>query len=246
VRRLILSDIHANIEALEAVLADASGRYDTIVCCGDLVGYGGSPEEVIRWAQSAGLWIVRGNHDRACCGLEDPDWFNSDAQHAIAWTMEQLDREQTSWLAGLPCGPLCDGLCELAHGSPGDEDAYLIDRFDAQVVVRLLERPICFVGHTHLQGGWSWRQGLLRPLPPPGLESCERSIALHPGEAYLINPGSVGQPRDRDPRAAYALWDEDEQTLAFRRVPYDIASAQRRIRDAGLPTWLYERLAAGR
>jgi diadenosine tetraphosphatase ApaH/serine/threonine PP2A family protein phosphatase len=244
-RRLIVSDIHANLEALEAVLADAKGLYDEIVCCGDLVGYGASPAEIVEWARKDVSLIVRGNHDRVCAGLDDHDWFNSKAQAAVRWTVNELTEDQLAWLAALPAGPLfVDGFM-LAHGSPADEDAYLMEYEEVYTLVEMLVRPICFIGHTHFQGAWTWYRDDLYALQGPVAGRSETVHQLSPQNHYLINSGSVGQPRDRDPRAAYAIWDSATRELYLRRIAYDIASAQRRILDAGLPQFLAERLATG-
>lgn len=244
-RRLIVSDIHANIEALEAVLSDARGLYDEVLCCGDLVGYGASPAQVVDWAGAQVKLIVRGNHDRVCAGLEDHGWFNAKAQAAASWTAGQLDESQMDWLAALPAGPLLQEEFVLAHGSPADEDAYLLDYDEIYPLSEVLLRPICFFGHTHFQGAWTWYKDNLYTLTGPSGNRTEMVHELLPGNQYLINPGSVGQPRDRDPRAAYALWDSNSRELRFRRVTYDVASAQKRILAAGLPQFLADRLAIG-
>ena len=246
VRRLILSDIHANFVALDAVLRHADGAYDEIACCGDLVGYCADPREVIDWAREARPVLVRGNHDRACCGLDDMEWFNGPARAAAHWTMEELDDDARNFLLRLPGGPLRMEDYELVHGSPLDEDAYLLNSASVELIEHSLYRPICFAGHTHLQGGWSWQRGGLQRLPVPGRGAAERIIDLDPDYLYFVNPGSVGQPRDGDPRAAYALWDSEERLLRLRRIRYDVAEAQLRIMNAGLPKSLADRLALGR
>ncbi|MGC4053215.1 MAG: metallophosphoesterase family protein [Paludibaculum sp.] len=245
-RHLILSDIHSNLEALHAVLRHAEGAYDTIVCCGDLVGYNAAPIEVIDWARQTLSAVVRGNHDTVCCGVEDPLMFNSVARQAALWTLDELPPASRAWLADLPAGPLTFDSFEIAHGSPGGEDDYLIDTIDIHGLDQIMMRKICFFGHTHLQGGWSWQRGGIQRLTKPALGEDERIIDLDPDFLYLINPGSVGQPRDGDPRAAYAIWDAGNALLRFRRVKYDIRSAQNRIHEAGLPEYLADRLAAGR
>ncbi len=247
-RRLIVSDIHANIDALEAVLADAAGSYDEIFCAGDLVGYSANPAEVIDWARAAGgpRLIVRGNHDRACCGVSATGDFNKCALEAILWTRAELDDDRRAWLARLTAGPLAGDGFSLAHGSPADEDDYLTHSCEVEAAEDQFIHPVSLIGHTHIQGGWSFERGGILPISRPGSSERERVIDLHPDYFYVINPGSVGQPRDRDPRAAYALWDSDEHLLRFRRVRYDIRSAQSRIYEAGLPPFLAERLAVGR
>lgn len=245
-RRLILSDIHANLEALEAVLRDAAGRYDEILCCGDVVGYNASPGEVVDWARAHVAHIVRGNHDRVCSHPDEWNDFNSIAWAAAVWTHGRLGPDQLAWLRALPRGPLYLDDCQLVHGSPEDEDEYLVSRFDILPMHNFLQRKICFFGHTHLQGGWMWTRGGLAELEPPRRTEAERVYELDDDGLYMINPGSVGQPRDRDPRAAYALWDVARRTIAFRRVPYDVEGAQSRILSAGLPENLAHRLALGR
>lgn len=244
-RRLILSDIHGNIDALHAVLADASGRYDEIHCLGDLAGYGAAPAAVIAWARDNATSCVRGNHDRACSSREGIEYFNPAARNAAFWTLRTLCEEDRNWLAALPQGPLQFEDFELAHGSPADEDEYLISLHDAAAAKQFIMRPICFVGHTHLQRGWMWDRAGIHALDVPAAGQRERTHQLHPDALYLINPGSVGQPRDRTPLAAYALWDGERRTLAYRRTPYDVAAAQRRIIAAGLDPWLAERLGKG-
>ena len=244
-RRLIVSDIHANIEALDAVLKDTEGLHDEIVCCGDLVGYGASPAEVVDWAREKVNLIVRGNHDRVCAGLDDHGWFNTRAQAAAQWTAASLTSAQIQWLAALPAGPLLEDGFMLAHGSPADEDAYLLVYEEVYPLLEMLVRPVCFIGHTHFQGAWTWYRDDLYSLQGPALDGSEMIHELRPSNLYLINPGSVGQPRDRDPRAAYAIWDTDRRELRFRRVAYDVAAAQKKILDADLPPFLAQRLAIG-
>lgn len=244
-RYLILSDIHANWEALEAVLAQARGAYETVVCCGDLVGYGADPNRVVNWAREHCAAVVRGNHDKAAVGLEDLEWFNPVAREAALWTERALSVENLSYLRALPQGPRQVGPFQLLHGSPLDEDDYLLTAQEAAGLVDYLEAEVSFFGHTHLQGVFvldgelvGWRE---KPQPPAdGL-----TIQLEEGPLYLVNPGSVGQPRDEDPRAAYALWCPEERRLELRRTPYAIEVAQAKILRAGLPGVLAERLAWG-
>ncbi|MBI5281814.1 MAG: metallophosphoesterase family protein [Candidatus Solibacter usitatus] len=245
-RRLILSDIHSNLEALETVLRHAEGGYDQVVCCGDVAGYNASPVEVAAWAREHAGVIVRGNHDRACGGIEDLEWFNPAARIAAIWSMNELGEDAQEWLRALPAGPLSFDTFQLCHGSPGGEDDYLADGHDVEPLKDLLTRRICFAGHTHIQTGWSWQRGGLQRLPRPAPSQEERVIDLDPDYLYLVNPGSVGQPRDGDPRAAYAIWDDAGHLLYFRRARYNVRAAQMRIMDAGLPPSLADRLALGR
>jgi diadenosine tetraphosphatase ApaH/serine/threonine PP2A family protein phosphatase len=245
VRRLIVSDIHSNLEALEAVLQQADGSYDEILCCGDVVGYCACPAEVIDWARESVAAIVRGNHDIACCGGGGLKDFNPPARAAAIWTQEQLSEQDLGWLRRMPEGPLRFDGYEIAHGSPEDENQYLVSTADVEWLDRTLMRPLCFVGHTHRQGGWSWQRGGIQRIPAPTPKEPERIVDLDPDYQFLINPGSVGQPRDGDPRAGYALWNSEAHLLALRRVKYNVKVAQMRIVDAGLPHHLAERLAAG-
>lgn len=245
-RRLILSDIHSNRDALEAVLAHAAGQYDEIVCCGDLVGYNACPREVVAWAADAVSRIVRGNHDRVCAFIEEPNDFNSYALEAARWTNAQLTPSQIAWLRALPVGPLLAEGFEMFHGSPFDEDDYVVDREQARFLYGALRSPVCFFGHTHLQGGWMWVRGGIVDLRRPRFGETETIYEIEDGALCLINPGSVGQPRDRDPRAAYALWDANRRLVTLRRVEYSVETAQRRMLEAGLPENLALRLAFGR
>jgi predicted phosphodiesterase len=245
-RYLILTDIHGNIDALEAVLRDALGRYDEVVCCGDLVGYGASPAEVIDWVRQEAAVVVRGNHDRAVWETGLKETFNHAAYAAIEWCLKQLSPADVEWLRQLPSGPVWPYDFGLAHGSPLDEDQYLIFAEDVIGLELEFQRKLLFFGHTHRQGGWIWQHQGVQPAPAPGLRETQRVLDVQPDVHYLINPGSVGQPRDRDPRAAYAVWDSQQRLLTLRRVIYDVRAAQKRILAAGLPQSLAERLASGR
>jgi predicted phosphodiesterase len=245
VPHLILSDIHSNFEALEAVVADAAGEYDRVVCLGDLAGYGASPNEVIDWMRAHSVATVRGNHDRACLGDEVIEWFNPVAQAAARWTMATLTEENRSWLQSLPQGPLeVDGF-RILHGSPLDEDEYLLQVADVEPMASTLGVGVSFFGHTHVQGGFLVDHGRIRRLPRVASGAQALPVELDADVAYLVNPGSVGQPRDGDWRAAYAIYDAPERRLQYRRSAYDVDLAQTRIRGAGLPSILADRLAAG-
>lgn len=245
-RYLVISDLHSNWEALQAVLGDARGQYDRIVCCGDLVGYGPDPNAVVDWARDNLHAVVRGNHDRACGGMEDLEWFNPVARAASVWTTARLTPENYDYLRQLPAGPLpADGF-QLIHGSPLDEDEYLISATDARNAFDYLETSVNFFGHTHLQCGYAWANGYfqtMRQLDPFQGEVWHR---LDGDGIYLINAGSVGQPRDGDPRAAFALYDNEAREVVQRRVRYDHKATQRKIEAAGLPDVLGSRLAIGR
>ncbi len=240
-RSLILSDLHGNWEALEAVLARADGTFDRVVCCGDLVGYGADPNRVTAWVRANVAEVVRGNHDRACSGMDDLSWFNPIAREAAEWTLRALDSENLAYLRALPRGPIDAGGLTLAHGSPVDEDEYVATVEEARMIEGHLPAPRCFFGHTHLQGGFEYRRGsVVRPH-----FALHRPARLHRESWYLVNPGSTGQPRDGDWRAAYALYDEEGDELTLERTEYDVEGAQRKIREAGLPELLALRLETG-
>jgi diadenosine tetraphosphatase ApaH/serine/threonine PP2A family protein phosphatase len=247
-RYLILTDIHANLEALDACLADArKRRFDETLVLGDLVGYGGDPNEVVdRIIALEPLAIVRGNHDKVACGLEQADGFNSVARSAAMWTLEVLTPAHRQWLAALPEGPrVVDDLVEICHGSPFDEDAYIFDELDAVRALKVSTRPLCLFGHTHYPVTFEWSEADAVDTVGPATEA-ESALALKARSKYLLNPGSVGQPRDGDPRAAYAIVDVKKKCVELIRVMYPIQEAQSKVARAGLPEVLAHRLAVGR
>jgi diadenosine tetraphosphatase ApaH/serine/threonine PP2A family protein phosphatase len=246
VRYLILSDIHANWEALKAVLDHAAGEYERAICCGDLVGYGADPNAVVEWVRTHCAAVVRGNHDRACAGLDDLEWFNPVARVAAMWTQQALTPENAGYTRSLPHGPLALDGFQLLHGSPLDEDEYVIAAAEAAEAFTYLESRLAFFGHTHVQGGFLWNLARVEALGKTSPLSDRRRLELDPDCAYLVNPGSVGQPRDGDPRAAYLLFNTEERHLFYRRARYDVGTAQEKIRQAGLPPILADRLAVGR
>ena len=249
-RILVLSDIHANLEALDACL-EAAPPYDRIFNLGDIVGYGANPNEVIKIVRELGKVFVRGNHDRACSGMLSLDGFNANAGLAALWTHNHLADENLEFLRQLPKGPLA-GMenVMLVHGSVRDEDEYVLVLHDAQPLLEETESPLTFFGHTHIQCGFSeennHRWQTLMPIYRSPTGPQHFMFHLRPGTRYLINPGSVGQPRDNDPRAAFLLYDALEASITFYRIPYNIAAAQKKIYSAGLPERLAERLAEGR
>jgi len=245
VRYLIISDIHGNWEALEAVLGHCRGEYEAVLCCGDLVGYGADPNRVVDWARECVQIVVRGNHDRACCGLDDLEWFNPIARAAALWTGQALTDENLDFLRSLPRGPITVGSFQVLHGSPLDEDDYLVSAFSVSQIREYLEKPVSIFGHTHLQGGFQCHRNGVKRIPKPKPGEDRETIELDPDSWYLINPGSVGQPRDGDPRAAYILYDVDQRAIEYRRVPYDVQTARDKILKAGLPELLAERLETG-
>jgi predicted phosphodiesterase len=245
-RYLVVSDLHANLEALEAVLDSAKGEYDRILCLGDLVGYGADPNAVTEWVRQNAAVVVRGNHDRACAGLEDLEWFNPVARAAAEWTHNELAAENRAYIAALPKGPIAVDDFQVMHGSLLDEDEYMVVAADAGQAFPYLETSLAFFGHTHLQGGFEWARSRVRVIGRPELGQKQMLLELDPDNAYLVNPGSVGQPRDADPRAAYLLYNPEDRFLIYCRVPYNISLAQEKIRLAGLPDLLAERLGLGR
>jgi predicted phosphodiesterase len=259
-RALILSDIHANLEALNTVLA-AAGEWDQLWNLGDMVGYGGSPNQVLDLIRPLATLTVRGNHDRVCCGISSMVNFNPTARAAAKWTLEELSPDNLVWLRSLPQGPLYPELAELidaepggppvtlAHGSPLNEDHYIHTMRDAWAPLQQMTTAITFFGHTHVQGGFSQKQHdwyELHPRYPSGKQAETWTLPVPAGTRHLINPGSVGQPRDGDWRAAFAIYDSDAGEVVYHRVPYDLTTAQGRILMAGLPERLAARLREGR
>ncbi len=250
-RVLLLTDLHANLEALEACLK-AAPPYDIAVNLGDIVGYGASPNEVIERVRRLCRVNVRGNHDRACAGLSGIDGFNPIAAMSAHWTRQTITPDNLEWLKQLPAGPLATaGLAgvQFVHGSPLDEDEYLVSITNALEPLLGSRMPLTFFGHTHIQGGFCLYDDQGSEINPE-IDLSEKpgrgELQLNRKGRYLINPGSAGQPRDGDWRAAFAIFDSDRQAVDFFRVPYDVPSAQRRILDAGLPERLANRLVLGR
>lgn len=239
-RYAILSDIHGNLEALDAVLADAASRADAVLCLGDIVGYGADPVACIERVAERAELVVAGNHEHGAAGLLDLDWFNDRARAALQWTRRRLDVDHLAWLAARPLvGDLDDAT--LVHASPArpEEWDYLVTADEGYEVFAQFATRVCFVGHSHRACVWS--VGSSGRAYEPGATE----VAIERGRRYLINVGSVGQPRDRDPRAAYALWDVDGRRVSIQRVVYDLATARRKILAAGLPRFLAERLTIG-
>jgi len=248
-RTLILSDIHSNLTALETALEQAQGKYDRVICLGDIVGYGPDPNEVIRRVQGLQpVAVVRGNHDKACCGISDAGDFNAVARAAATWTREQLPPDNLAYLRQLDAGPLAVGDFQIVHGSIRDEDEYVFTPREAGENLELSQTPLTFCGHTHFQGGFALRDAgrleVLRVRIEPGVGFAE--YTLTPGVRYLINPGSIGQPRDGDPRAGFAFYEPEKQVVEYWRVPYDVEATQKRMKAAKLPEPLIARLSVGR
>ena len=247
-RYLVLSDIHSNLEALEAVLrASAAQRYDSVLVLGDLVGYGADPNAVVDRVRGLNpAAIVRGNHDKVAAGLDDAEDFNPMAKSAAHWTRDALTPDTLQYLRDLPTGPtIVDATVEICHGSPLDEDLYVVADIDAARSIAVARAPVCLFGHTHV--AVIARMDNQRSLEIEGPQGHpEFPTAIDADSKYLINPGSVGQPRDGDARAAYAIADLDNNVVTLYRVAYPIEAAQKKILDAGLPPMLAYRLGMGR
>jgi diadenosine tetraphosphatase ApaH/serine/threonine PP2A family protein phosphatase len=244
-RTAVISDIHANLEAFTTVLERIrSLKADEIVCLGDSVGYNANPNEVIDLLREGKIAGVLGNHDACAAGLEEPENFNPLARAAVLWTRERLTPENRQYLAGLPREQRVRDMF-LFHGSIHDTDRYILYRNDAVDNFRLLaglpgKLSAGFFGHTHVKTALTRQQRIISATL--ALEELE----LFPDKQYLLNPGSVGQPRDGDPRAAFLIYDDQARRVTFFRVEYDIRTCQEKIVNAGLPPRLAERLAWGR
>ncbi len=246
-RILVLSDLHGNATALDTVLDAAKGRWDLSVCLGDVVGYGPDPNEVTSRLRELGTQTIRGNHDKAVCGLMITDEFNPVAKAAVDLTREQLQPDHLKWLTDLPQGPFATDGIVLVHGAFQDEDEYVFT--PAQALDGLLDSSaeVTFFGHTHHQGGFSYLDSQLEILQiRPRPSESFAALRIEPPRRYLLNPGSIGQPRDGDPRAAFGIADLEHNTVEFWRIPYNIAAVQERMRQAHLPEALVQRLVVGR
>lgn len=239
---LVISDIHANLTALKAVITDA-GEFEAVWFLGDLVGYGPDPNECIELLRSQpNLVALTGNHDAATLKKLSTDSFNSEARRAVRWTQRQISKENLAYLGGLPAKVQVSDDVTLAHGSPRQPIwEYILNTRSATENFYFFETPYCFVGHTHLPSIFKFSENdsdadLFVPLENSPFSMYSRMI---------INPGSVGQPRDRDPRAAYVLFDAEKDEIEFRRVEYDVNQVQERMREADLPDRHIDRLELG-
>ena len=237
----IISDVHANLEALSSCLRSIERNdVDNVVCLGDLVGYAANPSECISKVRRVCTHVVAGNHDHAAAGVSDISYFNEYARRAVLWTMNQISDDDIEYLKNLPFMHTTEQYT-LVHGSPRrpDEWDYVLTLEQAKRQFEGFETPVCFIGHSHIPGAF---------------ESDGKTVAsidynflrIVPGRQYLYNVGSVGQPRDSDPRSAYAIYDDSLQTVSLVRVSYDVDKAQKKIRDAELPAMLADRLSVGR
>ena len=236
----VVADIHGNLEALDSVLADIEKRrVASIACLGDFVGYGSSPNECIDRLRPRIETAVAGNHDLAACGRLKLGYFNPDAAAAARWTDAQLTSQNRAYLEELPYSLVWRGL-RLVHATPSspEEWRYVLSPMDAAVEMRAFDEAVCLIGHSHYPGAFEWNTRRMT-------YTREAAIPIVEGHRYLVNVGSVGQPRDGDWRAAYLLYEEEQRLLTHVRLEYDLASAMRRIIDAGLPPSLAERLQWG-
>lgn len=242
---LILSDMHGNLEALEAVLNRVRRkRFGAVLMLGDVVGYGAAPNQVVE--SLVGLRDkmirIRGNHDKVVTGIDDGGSFNHIALEAARWTADRMTSANLAWVRDLPQGPLAVGPgISICHGSPLDEDQYVFTDFDAFQIFADWDERVTFFGHTHIPSIFVQSEQQMFAAPLRG----EGTLELDPASRYLINPGSIGQPRDRDPRASFMIYDSDKKKIRWYRLDYDLGKAQRRILDAGLPEVLANRLGIG-
>lgn len=238
----IISDIHSNIHALTSVLAEMEKqKVDRMFALGDIVGYNAFPSEVIELLIDKEICSIMGNHDIVCCGRENPVWFNSTAREAALWTRRKLSEKEIKHLRELPNEKMIQPTIYAVHGSPLSRDDYMIDMMDALNCFQHLPDKniqICFFGHTHIPAIFSSHG------PSHDSFGVGKQL-LSPRNRYFINPGAVGQPRDGDPRASFAILDSEETSVEIIRVEYDIASAKKAVIDAGLPNFLAERLQVG-
>jgi diadenosine tetraphosphatase ApaH/serine/threonine PP2A family protein phosphatase len=228
-----------------AVVDAAADAYDRVICCGDLVGYGADPNAVIDWVRENAAVVIRGNHDKVATGLDSMEDFNPLAKRAAIWTANALTPENFAWVKALPMGPVLVDEYAVVHGSPRDEDEYVIEGPDVRVAMEAATQELTFFGHTHLQGGFQLKQRKVIAIGPPFPDESEYTFQLSPDYRYLVNPGSAGQPRDGDWRVGAAVYDSEVKTVRLLRVSYDLETAQRKIREAGLPALLADRLARG-
>jgi len=237
---LIISDVHANLEALNAVLKTTEDEsFDALLFLGDTVGYGPNPNECIETLKGRAKILLAGNHDWAVLGLTDIEYFNPYAKTAIEWTMDTLREENKVFLKSLPITEkLEDDSIYLVHSTPKEPEQwhYLLSAWDAYINFQFFKERICLVGHSH-------SPVIIECSPDGSLKAYEGSVDFKKEHRYIINVGSVGQPRDGNPRAAYAVLNEN--SVEIKRVSYDIVLTQRKMREAGLPPYLIERLSKG-
>jgi predicted phosphodiesterase len=241
-RILVISDIHANLAAFEAVLEDAAGKWDVIWCLGDLIGYGPDPDECVTLLRQHEHLSLSGNHDWAVLGKLDIDIFNFEARTAIQWTQDNISTETFDYLNSLPSTHIHEPFT-LAHASPRQPVwEYILDSYTATANLNHFSTPYCLVGHTHIPALFAEERKSSNIIPYAPMYSAP--IRLN-SLRCILNPGSVGQPRDSDPRAAYALLDTELMTWQYQRVPYPVDHTQDRMRESGIPERLVKRLELG-
>ena len=241
-RILIISDIHANLTAFETVLGDAKNQWEYVWCLGDVVGYGPDPNECVELLRTLPHLCLAGNHDWAALGRLDIRTFNPDARKAVTWTRETLTKDNVDYLDALPT-TIVIGNYTLAHGSPREPVwEYILEPLIAALNFPHFETPYCLVGHTHQPVIYEQlnEEGDTHAIAP-----TYRQPRILNGKRQIINPGSVGQPRDANPDAAYAILDVDTNIWEHRRIPYDVSAVQKRMRTTGMPERLVTRLEHG-
>lgn len=239
-RYAIISDVHGNLEALQAAIKCLdSERVDEYICIGDIVGYGANPNECVEIVRDLTEKVVVGNHDHAAIGLTDIGYFNPYARRAAIWTGEILSSENRDYLVRLSYTLELDREL-IVHASPDQPQdwGYILSLYDALIAFKHMELPICFIGHSHQPIAFEEEKGLCRPI-------WDDSFEVGEDKRYIINVGSIGQPRDGDPRLSYCVYDTTENTVAIKRAMYDVDTAQEKIRRAGLPEILAFRLGLG-
>lgn len=244
-RYLVFTDIHGNLEAFIALLNfTRRHKIDHYLFLGDLVGYGASPNEIIQKIRTLKpLTKIRGNHDKAVCEINTVQTFNPIASSAIHWTKQNTLKKNTDYLCRLQSGPkIVHDNITVCHGAPFDEDHYIFGEFDAAEAFLHIKTQICFFGHTHFPFVYTEREHVVEGT---FLSGNSNEIKIEKEVRYLINPGSVGQPRDRNPLAACAIYDSKSRIIKFYRLEYDIEEAQKKILKENLPPALAERLALG-
>ncbi|KKR32787.1 MAG: Calcineurin-like protein phosphoesterase [Candidatus Gottesmanbacteria bacterium GW2011_GWC2_39_8] len=242
----IISDVHSNLEALEAALKRINEiRVDEILCIGDIVGYNANPNECVEIIRDLGIKSIMGNHDRACAGLEEPTFFNEYAQEAVFWTRKHITTGNLNYLKSLEDSHVIRDELLIVHGSPRDPDEYIFGKQAAAENLRYLKKHyknifICFYGHTHVKALYALEE------KPETISKSPDGIVLSKGVNFLINPGSIGQPRDNDPRSSFLIVDSEKLLIRYEAVLYDIEKTASKIIESGLPMFLAERLYVGR
>jgi predicted phosphodiesterase len=239
-RYAVIADIHANLEALEVVLADTKEQKCTHYCCvGDVVGYNANPKECLDIVRSMGMPVVKGNHDEYCSSEEDLEGFNPHAAEAVNWTRKQLSKEDRQWLRDLKYVRLVASFSMVHATLDGPQRwGYVFDKLAAAASFTYQNTSVCFFGHTHVPVAFV-RDSMVRG-------GTYSKFRVEPGKKYFVNVGAVGQPRDGNPKCGYVVYDLDEGTIELRRLDYDIPKAQKKIMEAGLPQRLADRLALGK